>query len=87
MAPCRTFPLGGIKEAVAKSAPVPAAHERTDKAKAMDLAYSDDPLYMGIFYQVDKPTLGDRLRADVERSQADAGGRPLTIGEILKIFA
>jgi 2-oxoglutarate ferredoxin oxidoreductase subunit beta len=87
VSPCRTFPVEGFKETVESSEVVPADHDRTDRLKAMELAYSYSPLYTGIFYQIRKPTLGDRLRDDTDRAQAEAGGKEVTIEQILQSFA
>jgi 2-oxoglutarate ferredoxin oxidoreductase subunit beta len=38
------------------TAPLPAGHDPTDKMMAIERAMSDDPLYLGVFYQEDRPS-------------------------------
>ena len=67
--------------------PLPADHDRTDKLRAMAYAYSDDPLYCGIFYQVSKPTLNEHLQDGIDHAlTAREGKNPLGIEEVLQSF-
>ncbi|AHC16147.1 2-oxoacid:ferredoxin oxidoreductase subunit beta [Salinispira pacifica] len=45
---------------------LPESHDREDKMEAFRMAYSRDPLYSGIFYEVDKPSLEERLKSQRE---------------------
>jgi hypothetical protein len=52
----------------------------------MELAYSTEPVYTGVFYRVAKPTLEERLQADISRAGSDKGGRPTPVEDLLKSF-
>jgi 2-oxoglutarate ferredoxin oxidoreductase subunit beta len=84
---CRTFPVLDFKEMTSRLNPLPSDHDRADKLKATELAYSNDPPYTGIFYQVRKPTLEHRLQEDIRKAQAASGGRAAGIEELLHRFA
>jgi len=49
----------------------------TDKMKALELAYSKEPLYTGVFYQVEKPTLEDRLNILTETARVGRHGKSI----------
>ena len=84
---CQTFPAFDYKEAAGRFAPLPDGYDRTDKLKALELAYSVDPDYTGIFYQIAKPTLGSRLEEQIRRAEAGIGGKEATMEQLLRIFA
>jgi 2-oxoglutarate ferredoxin oxidoreductase subunit beta len=84
---CRTFPAFDYKETAGRFAPLPDDHDPTDKLKALELAYSVDPVYTGIFYRITKPTLGGRLEEEIRRAEAGIGGKEATIEQLLRIFA
>jgi hypothetical protein len=39
----------------------------TNKIEAIDLALKDDPLYFGIFYDVQVPTINEKIKALEEK--------------------
>ncbi len=86
--PCVTFPLlspKGLKDILQ---PLPADHPREDKLKALEMAYSEDPIYTGIFYQVKKPTLEDRLQSVIKQvCDRDNGGKEFTLQQIIDEFS
>jgi 2-oxoglutarate ferredoxin oxidoreductase subunit beta len=86
--PCLTFPLieaKGLKEMLQ---PLPEDHPREDKLKALEMAYSEKPIYTGIFYQVKKPTLEDRLQSVIKQvCDRDNGGEEHTLQQVLNSFA
>jgi 2-oxoglutarate ferredoxin oxidoreductase subunit beta len=84
---CQTFPAFDYKQAAGRLVRLPDRHDRTDKLKALELAYSVDPVYTGIFYQVSKPTLGARLDHEILRAKAGTGGREATIEQLFRKFA
>lgn len=84
---CRTFPSFDYKEAAGKFVPLPGGYDPTDKLKALESAYSVDPVYTGIFYRVAKPTLGTRLDEETRRAESGIGGKEATIEQLLRIFA
>ena len=49
-----------------KVKPLPESHSPADKLKAIELGYSTDPLYTGVFYEIDKPTLEDNLQSQID---------------------
>jgi 2-oxoglutarate/2-oxoacid ferredoxin oxidoreductase subunit beta len=62
LSPCITYPVLAWKTLRQRLAPLPADHSPADKLAALQLAYSNDPIYTGVFYNVRKPTLDARLR-------------------------
>ena len=68
--------------------PLPEDHPREDKLKAMEMAYCEQPMYTGVFYQINKPTLEDRLQSVIKKSW-DKGnkGEEFTLQQILHSFA
>lgn len=56
--PCVTFydTYDHFKEV---TKPLPANHKPSDKAKAMEYAMSDNPLYLGVYYEEERPTYDD----------------------------
>ena len=86
--PCRTFPLLDSKGLKAMLQPLPDDHPREDKLKAMEMAYFEQPMYTGIFYQIQKPTLEERLQSVIKQSW-DKGnkGEEFSLQQILHSFA
>jgi len=66
MSPCVTFPIMDAKTLKAKVKPLPESHSPADKLKALEFGYSTDPLYTGVFYEIDKPTLEDNLQSQID---------------------
>jgi len=86
--PCRTFPLLDAKGLKSILQPLPEDHNREDKLKALELAYQENPMYTGIFYQVQKPTLEERLQSVMTQSwKKDNNGEQLSLKQILDSFA
>jgi 2-oxoglutarate ferredoxin oxidoreductase subunit beta len=83
---CRTFNLRGARWERAMFSRLPDDHDTANKMKALELAYSTDPVFTGVFYRITKPTLEDRLHADIGRAQSDNAGRPASIEDLLRIF-
>jgi 2-oxoglutarate ferredoxin oxidoreductase subunit beta len=84
---CLTFPAFDYKDTAGRFSALPIDHDRSDKLGALKLAYSVDPVYKGVFYQVSKPTLGSRLDEEVRRAKAGSGGKEATMEELLAIFS
>jgi 2-oxoglutarate ferredoxin oxidoreductase subunit beta len=63
---CKTFPVFSMDELKKSIAMLPEKHDRMDKIAAMKMAYSRSPIYMGIFYQIDKPGIDDSLNMQIE---------------------
>jgi 2-oxoglutarate ferredoxin oxidoreductase subunit beta len=61
LSPCVTYPVLAWKELRQRLAPLPESHSPADKLAALQLGYSSDPIYTGIFHNVRKPTLEARL--------------------------
>ncbi len=86
--PCVTFPLFDSKGLKEMLQPLPEDHPKDDKLKAMEMAYSEDPMYTGIFYQVKKPTLEDRLQDVITQvCDRDNGGDEFSLQQVLNSFA
>lgn len=63
------------KELRAKSRPVPAGHDVTDRDAALRLCGEADTLTTGVLYSVSRPTLLDEL-GDIERKARGKGAMP-----------
>ncbi len=62
LSPCVTYPVLPWKALRERIQPLPEEHLPSNKSAAMELAYSADPIYTGVFYSIRKPTLDARLR-------------------------
>ena len=62
LSPCVTYPVLPWKALRERIQPLPEEHLPGNKSVAMELAYSTDPIYTGVFYSIQKPTLDARLR-------------------------
>ena len=86
--PCITFPYldsKGLKEILQ---PLPEDHLRDNKLKAFEMAYSEKPIYTGIFYQVKKPTLEDRLQSVIKKvCDKENEGKEFSLQQVLDSFA
>lgn len=86
---CVTFPI--LKKDALKNMlePLPKEYEPTNKLKAIEFAYSKEPVYTGIFYQVEKSTLEDRLQAEITKACGDGNvcGNRLTDEQVMREFA
>jgi 2-oxoglutarate/2-oxoacid ferredoxin oxidoreductase subunit beta len=71
LTPCVTYPLMDAKTLKPLLRPLPAEHPAGDRLKAIELGFSRDPLYTGIFYQVEKPTLEDALDDQIKAGGGD----------------
>lgn len=88
MSPCRTFPVLQAKQLREMVQPLPADHPRDNRLLAMERALATDVLYTGIFYQIAKSTLDDRLQAEIERECAEENGsRTISTEELLTSYA
>lgn len=62
MSPCVQYNTEVTYDSLKKNLqPLPENHDVTDRAAAVWLALQKSPMYTGIFYNVDKPTLTDKL--------------------------
>lgn len=86
--PCKTFPILDSKGLKAMLQPLPEDHPREDKLKALEMAYSDSPMYTGVFYQVQKPTLEERLQSVIKKvCDKENGGEKYSLQDVLQSFA
>ncbi|MFW6131449.1 MAG: thiamine pyrophosphate-dependent enzyme [Candidatus Aminicenantaceae bacterium] len=84
---CRTYPVGDIKKMESQFKPVPDDHPVDNKMKAMELAYSRNPIYTGIYYQIQKPTLEDLLQEQTKKACKANDGKPLSLEQLVQIFS
>ncbi len=83
ISPCITY-YNTYKELPSQLALVPDDHDVKDRAKAFELALKTDKIYLGVFYETERPTFEERIRAQVD--QAEASGIP-RLDEIFLEFA
>ena len=88
LSPCVTYPVLDWKTLRQRLAPLPESHSPTDKLAALQLAYSSDPIYTGIFYNLLKPTLEARLRQlnDSALNSYSSRGLEPTIPSLMERF-
>ncbi|HEY8599833.1 MAG TPA: 2-oxoacid:ferredoxin oxidoreductase subunit beta [Thermomicrobiales bacterium] len=80
--PCPTFnKVNTFNYWKDETTPLPADHDPSDKGAAIALALAEDPLYLGVFYQKEGDSFGDRVQA---RSTGDAAQ---TQGLVEKLIA
>lgn len=88
MASCKTFPILDAKGMKAMFQPLPDNHDKTNKLAAMEKAYSTEPFYSGVYYQIEKPTLEDNLRNTIETAnKGRSKGEVTPLEEILQSYA
>jgi 2-oxoglutarate ferredoxin oxidoreductase subunit beta len=69
LSPCRTFPVLDGKSLKRLLEPLPSDYDPSNRAAALKIGYSTDPLYTGVFYKIQKPTLEERLEAQSEAAK------------------
>ena len=72
--PCPTFnKVNTFNYWKDETTPLPADHDSSDKGAAITLVLVEDPLYLGVFYQKEGDSFGDRVQArstgDVAQTQ------------------
>ncbi len=88
MSPCVTFPILKKEHLKEQYAPMPEGHDTSDKMAAIKMAYHEEPMYTGIFYQVSKPTVEDQLDNDMKiATKKNKGGKPYSIEQIFEDFS
>ena len=83
ISPCITF-YNTYKVIPPQLAEVPADHDATDRAKAFELAFREDKIHLGVFYQVQEPTFEEGVAEVIKKAQASA---PPRLDEIFAEFA
>jgi len=83
ISPCITF-YNTYKELPPQLAAVPEGHDVTDRVKAFALALDASKIYLGIFYQKERPTYEQRLYGLTEKAGESSIPR---LDEILLEFA
>jgi 2-oxoglutarate ferredoxin oxidoreductase subunit beta len=59
--PCATFPIMTYSDLREMLQPLPKDHPKDNLMVALERAYSQKPVYTGIFFQTQRPTLEDHL--------------------------
>ncbi len=83
ISPCITY-YNTYKELPPQLSSVPADHDVRDRVKAFELSLKTDKIYLGVFYEVERPTFEERIRNTVD--QAEQSGIP-RLEEIFLEFA
>jgi len=62
LSPCTQYNSNlNHEKLIGRIQPVPENHDTTDRIASMQLAFTEEPLYTGLFYQVSRPTINDNL--------------------------
>jgi 2-oxoglutarate ferredoxin oxidoreductase subunit beta len=64
--------------------PLPAEHDPSDRAAAITMALTEDPLYLGVFYQKEGDSFGDRVQA---RSTGDAAQSQALVEKLIAKYS
>jgi len=83
ISPCITF-YNTYKELPPQLATIPEGHNPADRVKAFELALDASKIYLGIFYQQERPTYEQRLYGLAQQAEAHSIPR---LDEILLEFA
>lgn len=86
MSPCVTFPVLKFKDLKDLLKVLPEDHDPTNRLKALELAYNEEALYTGVFYNVDKPTLEDNLQNLVRKACTKKKGEQFTTEQMLQSY-
>ncbi len=66
---------------------LPENHDTKDRILSMQYALTQEPLYMGIFYEINRPTLHDKLEHIRELSMKEIGNPPeYNLKDVMKQF-
>ncbi|MGD8394034.1 MAG: thiamine pyrophosphate-dependent enzyme [Candidatus Eiseniibacteriota bacterium] len=88
ISPCRTFPVLDAKQLKKLFAPLPADHPRDNKLLALERAYASDPQLTGVFYQIQRPSLEERLQSEIQTAVTrDNGGTPYSLDKLFAEFS
>jgi 2-oxoglutarate ferredoxin oxidoreductase subunit beta len=83
--PCPTFNKVNTFRAYREEAvDLPAGHDRSDRARALELASASDPVYLGVLYEEKSGSFEDHIRAGHTGSESDA---PKVIDSILRRYS
>ena len=88
LSPCVTHPVLEWKRLRERLEPLAQEQPGDDKAAALRLSYNRDPIYTGIFYSIQKPTLDARLRQlqDSALKRYSSRGKEPTIPSLMERF-
>lgn len=87
MSPCVQFNHKVTYESLkARIKPLPEDHDTKDRISGMKLAFTNDHLYTGLFYQVEKPTLHDKLQEVNEMARDRVAPEDCNLKGIMKQF-
>jgi len=87
LSPCITYPILPLKQVKSIIEPLPDNYPLDNKLKAMEYAYTQEPLYTGIFYQIKKTTLDQHLKNQIKTAhEREKTKKGLTIKELLKSY-
>ena len=66
---------------------LPENHDTKDRVLSMSYALTHEPLYIGIFYDIQRPTLDEKLENVREMSMAEVGNpKNYTLQDVIKQF-
>lgn len=64
---------------------IPEEHSTQDRLNAMNLAFSEEGLYTGVFYEIDKPTYEERYLDVISKAQSTLSP-DYTLNDVMKQF-
>ena len=87
LSPCSQYNKATTQETINQRAGLlPSDIDRKNVIVGMEYAHSPEKSYMGIFYQVERPTLEERLSQIKEMSENKSDYNPFSIKELSKRF-
>ncbi len=86
MSPCvqynKVSSFEKIKELIR---PIPESHDPKNRLDAMNFAFSEEGLFTGVFYNIDKPTYEERYQHVIETAQAGLP-KDFSVKDVIKQF-
>jgi 2-oxoglutarate ferredoxin oxidoreductase subunit beta len=88
LSPCTQYNKRVTYETVRKRIKqIPENHDTTNRIEGMEYAMTQEPLYMGIFYDISRPTLMDKLNHIRELSLEEIGNpSDYKLSDVIKQF-
>jgi len=87
LSPCTQYNTKFTNETIAQRLkPLPADHDKTDRIAGMKLAMTQEPLYTGLFYQINKPTLEQKLNHIRSVALSNVQKDDYSIKDVIKQF-
>lgn len=87
LSPCTQYNSNlNHEKLMARIKPIPESHDRTDRIASMQLAFTEEPLYTGLFYQATRPTIGECFEEIRKASYQGINKDTYSMKDVMKQF-